>query len=89
MASLGQRTGTIPYGSSLAADGRSIVPNPPELEAIGLMQRLRAEGKPFRLIAAYLDSRGVPPKGGHRRRSPDARWNPGSVRMILQRAEAV
>ncbi len=60
--SRGERTGSVPVGSDLAADGKTLVPNPVEQAALELIRSLAA--KPHRFIARELDRAGFRTKGG-------------------------
>src|ERR1022692_3221138 len=53
----GERTGNIPFGSRLAADGKHLEPDSTEQAALAEIQRLRNEGKAMRKIAANLNER--------------------------------
>ena len=77
--SKGEYVGEVPFGSDLAADGRTLTPNATEQEAIGLMRELRTRGLSYRAIAAQLETAGVRPKKGNR-------WIHTAVRSILMRA---
>lgn len=60
----GERTGGIPFGHDLAGDGKTLLANPRELEALATIRTLRAGGLSLREIAAELDRMGIPPKQG-------------------------
>lgn len=75
----GERCGKVRFGYNLAADGKTLVPDPVEQEAIGLMRELRKAGESYPRIAAELNSRGVQTKEGRP-------WQPMTVRNILLRA---
>jgi site-specific DNA recombinase len=77
--SKGERLGTIPYGSALGPDGRTLLPVPSEVEALALMRQLADAGTTLRGIAAELDARGYPTKGNA------ARWSHVTVMKILAR----
>jgi DNA invertase Pin-like site-specific DNA recombinase len=72
----GQRCGRIRYGYNLGADGRSLVPNEPEQQAISLMRELRAT-RTLRQIAAELALRGIPTKEGRNA------WSSAAISRIL------
>lgn len=74
-------SGKIPFGYDLSGDGRNLVENPDEREAIDLMRSLRSEGLSLRKIAADLDQRDIPTKSG-------TRWSAQVVRGILRREAA-
>jgi DNA invertase Pin-like site-specific DNA recombinase len=75
----GERVGSVRFGFDLAADGTTLVANPVEQEAIGIMRELRSAGKSYPAICAELDARGIKTKEG----KP---WLPMTVRNILLRA---
>jgi site-specific DNA recombinase len=74
--SKGERLGTIPYGSRLGEDGRTLAPCPVESLNIGTMRALREQGLPYRAIASSLDSAGIATRSGHP-------WASSSVAKIL------
>jgi DNA invertase Pin-like site-specific DNA recombinase len=80
--SKGERTGTVPYGSDLANDGIKLEPNAAELEAIGLINELRAAGLSLRDIANELTKRSIPTKKGN------AKWSHTAIQAILTRKAA-
>ena len=55
----GERVGSIPYGMRLAADGRTLEPDPGERETITAARRLRRQGLSRRGIAAELRCEGM------------------------------
>lgn len=75
--SRGERTGGIPYGQRLAADGVHLEPDAGEQELIGAARRLRSTGISLRAVGRRLEGRGMLPRsGGH--------WHPQSVKAVLQ-----
>jgi DNA invertase Pin-like site-specific DNA recombinase len=78
----GERTGQVPFGSSLAADGKTLVPAEGELRALEDMRRWRAAGCTLRAIADRLTALGIRPKNGA------GRWCHASVRHLLNTREA-
>jgi DNA invertase Pin-like site-specific DNA recombinase len=74
-----ERCGKVRFGFDLAEDGKTLLPNATEQEAIALMKRLRSEGQSLRAIALELNRRGIATKEG----SP---WQHTSVRSVLTRA---
>jgi site-specific DNA recombinase len=76
----GRFLGQLPFGYDLATDGENLVPNNLELEAIRLMQSLRAEGHSLRTIAARLESTNILTKAGN------SHWTHTAVQSILKRA---
>jgi DNA invertase Pin-like site-specific DNA recombinase len=75
----GQRVGKVRFGYDLADDGKTLLPNPVEQEALSLMKQLRDAGQTLRAIATELNSRGIRTKEG----KP---WIHTSVERILRRA---
>jgi len=71
----------IPFGFDLSEDGRYLIPNPREREAVELMHSLRADGRTLRHIATELERRGV-----HAKYSDH--WSAQAVRGILKRHAA-
>ena len=69
--------GDLPVGQALAADGKTLVPDPAEARALDLVARLRADGLSIRRIADELNARGVPARG--------KRWHPTTVARVLRR----
>ncbi len=76
----GQRVGEIPFGYDLAADGITLTANPAQLEAIELINSLRAEGLTYQAIADELTARGIATKKGK------AKWSTASIHKIVNRA---
>ena len=75
--SRGERTGSVPYGSRLAADGVHLEPDPEGLKAIAMARQCRAEGLSLRAIGVRLVESGFIPRG-------HAKWHPETVnRMIV------
>ena len=71
----GERTGSVPYGYRLAADGVHLEADPGEARAVALVRALRAEGLSLRAIGERLEAEGLRPRGG-------ARWHPDTVARI-------
>jgi len=63
-----------PYGYN--KNEKKLLPDPVEQEVIKKMKRLRKQGKSFKRIAKYLNSRNTPPKRG-------SLWYASTVRYIL------
>jgi len=76
----GQRTGSIPFGYDLHADGQTLVENADELEAVKLIHSLKDQGYSLRGIAAALDTAGITTKNGNNS------WKHIAVQRILKRA---
>jgi site-specific DNA recombinase len=77
--SRGERCGKVRYGYNLADDGKTLVANSAEQNAITTMVQLRNAGQTLRKIAAELTQRGIPTK-----ESGNA-WSYAAVRRILNR----
>lgn len=75
----GERCGKVRFGYDLGEDGKTLVSNATEQEAIGLMQELREEGESLRAIADQLNQRGIATKQG-------GVWKHTTVKGILARA---
>jgi site-specific DNA recombinase len=72
----GERTGSVPYGSRLAADGIRLEVDPGEALVLALVFQLRAEGLSLRSIGARLTAAGALPRGG-------GAWHPDTVARIV------
>lgn len=75
----GERCGRVRFGFDLGPDGRSLVPNQAEQEAIGIVRQLRAEGRTLRQICEGLSQRGIQAKEG-------GTWRPQTIANLLKRA---
>lgn len=71
----GERVGDIPYGSRLAADGKTLEPDANELAGLALMRELRARGLSLRAVVAELNARETPARG--------SRWHLTTVARLL------
>ncbi len=60
----GERVGTVPFGSRLDDDGRTLIPNPAEQEIVTLVQACRDGGYSLRAIAAELNRQGYQTRRG-------------------------
>lgn len=78
--SKGERTGGVPFGFDLAADGVALLPNQQQQEVISLITELRAAGLSFQAIADELTRRGIPTKKGNQK------WVHTAVAKIVKRA---
>lgn len=78
--SIGERCGKIRFGFDLADDGRTLIPNPEETEAIEIMQQLRDAGQSYRKIANEMGRRSIKTKAGK------STWLHSTVNQILNRA---
>jgi hypothetical protein len=76
----GERMGRVRYGYDVAPDGKTLVPNQREQEAIELMIQWHKAGMTLRGIAEELSDMGIPTKDG----KP---WGHTAVRLILKRVE--
>lgn len=75
----GERTGTVPYGYELAADGVQLVAHEGEQAVIATIRALRAEGLSLRAITTELASRGLVSRSG-------GRWHLTQVVRVLEAA---
>lgn len=79
--SLNEKTGgDVPFGYQLGGDGRSLIEDPAEQQAIRLIQELTGKGYSLRAICRELESE------GHRTKAGKVVWHPHSVARILKRA---
>ena len=60
----GERTGSVPYGYTLAADGVHLEAVPEEQEVIAVARRLHGAGQSLRAIARELERRGFVSRAG-------------------------
>jgi len=74
----GERTGNVPSGFRVAADGRHIEPDSAEQAAVLAITELRAQGHSLRGIASTLNGQ------GHRTRRGTA-WRLESVNRVVKR----
>jgi len=74
----GERTGEVPFGFCLAADGVRLERDENESRIIELIQSLRDQGLSYAAIAAELDAAGMAPKKA-------SKWNAMTVRNIVLR----
>lgn len=58
----GERWGQIPYGKKLGPDGKTLIDDPREQQAIEVIRKQRAEGECLRRICLYLDLAKLPPR---------------------------
>ena len=77
----GQRVGAVPFGSYLANDGTTLIPNEREHAVTRDMRTMKASGMTLREIAIALTERGVPTKTGK-----SNKWTHQAVARILSRA---
>ena len=86
----GERTGGIPFGSTLVDDGRrskagrpiALVPEPAELATLDVIRALKAGGLGPRAIARELTARGLATKQG------GANWPESTVRKLMASIDA-
>ena len=76
----GELVGAVPLGHALADDGKTLVLDQAEGEALELVRGLRAEGVSMREIVARLNAEGVPCRG--------QRWHLTTVARLLARGAA-
>ncbi len=75
--SRGERTGDIPYGWQLAADGIHLEPLPTEQRMGSSVREARAAGMSLRAIRDQLGSAGFTPRSG-------GRWHIQTISNILK-----
>jgi site-specific DNA recombinase len=75
----GYRVGEVPFGFSLADDGRTLVENPDEQRVLSVIHDLRSKGLSLRAIADELNRQGYKAKKG-------GAWKYGQVQSVLRRA---
>jgi DNA invertase Pin-like site-specific DNA recombinase len=73
-----ERAGQVPYGWTLADDGKTLLKNEKEQRAIALIRELHAKGYSFRAICRELENKG--------HESAGRKWHPQTVKNILRRA---
>src|SRR5262249_12068322 len=76
---LRESCGRVPYGCRLAADGKSLLDDQAEQNAIALMERLRDGGASLRAIGEALQALGIETKDGN------PIWTPMTISRILTR----
>jgi DNA invertase Pin-like site-specific DNA recombinase len=77
----GLRAGNVPFGFSLAGDGRSLVPCSSEQAALGVIRECREAGYSLRDIAEELNRRGL-------RTRSRAAWRHEYVANLLRQSVA-
>jgi len=77
--SRGERTGGIPYGYRLGADGVHLEPCRTEQRVLRLVRRYHERGLPLRRIGARLQARGLTPRSG-------TCWHPQTIASIVAAA---
>ena len=75
--SRGERTGDIPYGWRLGADGVHLEPLPAEQRMVASVREARAAGMSLRGIREHLASAGFTPRSG-------GRWHIQTIANILK-----
>jgi DNA invertase Pin-like site-specific DNA recombinase len=80
MKTQGKRTGYIPFGQKLAADGVHLVPDNDEVEVLEIIRARRAEGLSLRGLADWLNANGYTNRGNP--------WNHTAVRNKLLKPHA-
>ena len=74
--SRGERTGDIPYGWELGADGIHLEADSVEQRILVAVRQYRAEGLTLRAIGARLEAAGIVPRAG-------GSWHPQTVSNVL------
>lgn len=64
MAEEGKRTGGVPYGYQLSADGVSLVEDPSEMELVRTLRDLKAKGYTYKQVAEEMNAGGITTKKG-------------------------
>jgi site-specific DNA recombinase len=77
----GERVGRIRFGYDLGPDGKTLLPNELEQEAIRRMQEWKAQGKTYRDLVKLVEALGIDTKDG-------GVWRPATIRQILLRPVA-
>jgi len=75
-----ERTGQVPYGSTLGADGRTLLEDPKEQQVLKRIRSLRRNGKSLRAVTAYLNEHGFRCRG--------KRWHLTTVARLAKKLEA-
>lgn len=75
----GKVIGGLPYGYTLDLDGKTLIENPVEQEALQLIHHLKDQERSLREIASELNARGYQAKKG-------GLWTYGQVQSVLRRA---
>jgi hypothetical protein len=86
--------GQAPYGYTVFSDtignrrkNTRLVDNPEEQRIIGVMKKMRDEGKSYREIATVLNEQRVPTR--MKRKGKKTMWHPITIRNILMRSPGV
>ena len=77
----GERVGRVRFGYDLAADGKTLVRNEREQDAIRRLREWKAQGLTYRDLVKLVDQLGIDTKGG-------GIWRPATIRQILIRPVA-
>lgn len=72
-----ERAGQIPYGWTLAKDGKTLLQNKGEQEVISLIKTFSNKSLSYRSICSALTDRGIKPIG--------KKWHPQTVKNILNK----
>ena len=75
----GERTGQVPFGYKLAADGVRLEPNRDQLKAVKLMKQMRRDGFALREIASRMKVIGVLTAKGK------SDWSHSSILSVIER----
>ena len=71
----GERVGHVPFGYSLGSNGKTLVENPREQEAISIIKNLHEKGLSYRAICRELQAKTYQAKHG--------KWHPQKVKNII------
>lgn len=77
----GERWGQVPFGYTLAGDGKRLVPHAAEQAVLARLAALRAAGLSVRGVCRQLEAEGHCTRRGRR-------WNPGHVHGLLTQLAA-
>jgi DNA invertase Pin-like site-specific DNA recombinase len=75
-----RRLGTVPFGWTLANDGKNMVQDNQEQTVLSMIRDMRQAGESLRAIAAKLNEKGIATKQGR------GEWTHGQIQSILKRA---
>jgi DNA invertase Pin-like site-specific DNA recombinase len=78
----GERAGNVPYGFSLAADGKTLLPNEQERAVLAIVRDCHTSRYPLRHIASELNRRGLRTRSG-------AEWRHQYVAALVKSGEPV
>jgi site-specific DNA recombinase len=74
----GERCGKVRFGYNLADDGKTLVKNEREQEAIARLKEWRSQGRTYRELVRLVEGLGIDTKSG-------GVWRPATIRQMLLR----